>query len=178
MKTDSVYLSNTPLAEAKKLWRQELELCGFFSTKPVSVAVDHALGETTALPVYASHSSPSYNASAMDGVAVRFQDLSMASEASPVILSRNKYQPVNTGNAIPEPYNAVVMIEDVHHLDNEGIELINPATPWQHVRTVGEDIVATELIIPEGHVIRPIDQGALSTPRSATTLNGSQKPSP
>ena len=161
MKTDSVFLSNTPLSEARKLWHQALNSCGFFSVTPVKVAVDEALGETTAEPVYASHSSPSYNASAMDGVAVRFQDLGMASESSPARLSRDKYLPVNTGNAVPEPYNAVVMIEDIHTFDNQDIELISPATPWQHVRTVGEDIVATELIIPQGHQIRPIDQGAL-----------------
>ncbi|MEJ2135520.1 MAG: molybdopterin biosynthesis protein [Desulfofustis sp.] len=161
MKTGSVYLSNTPLSEARTLWHEALNSCGFFSPKTVKAAVDEALGETTAAPVYARYSSPSYNASAMDGVAVRFQDLGRASEASPVKLSSSQYLPVNTGNAIPEPYNAVVMIEDVHTFDNQDIELINPATPWQHVRTVGEDIVATELIIPQGHVIRPIDQGAL-----------------
>ena len=161
MKTGSVYLSNTPLSEARTLWHEALNSCGFFSPKAVKAAVDEALGETTAAPVYARYSSPSYNASAMDGVAVRFQDLGRASEASPVRLSSSQYLPVNTGNAIPEPYNAVVMIEDVHTFDNQDIELINPATPWQHVRTVGEDIVATELIIPQGHVIRPIDQGAL-----------------
>jgi putative molybdopterin biosynthesis protein len=161
MKTGSVYLSNTPLSEARTLWHEALNSCGFFSPKTVKAAVDEALGETTAAPVYARYSSPSYNASAMDGVAVRFQDLGRASEASPVRLSSSQYLPVNTGNAIPEPYNAVVMIEDVHTFDNQDIELINPATPWQHVRTVGEDIVATELIIPQGHVIRPIDQGAL-----------------
>ena len=161
MKNDSVYLSNTPLSEAKELWHQALESCDFFSPKTTSVAVDDALGETTAGPVYAQHSSPSYNASAMDGVAVCFQDLAGASESSPIRLAQKKYLPVNTGNAVPEPYNAVVMIEDVHQLDNQEIELIHPATPWQHVRTVGEDIVATELIIPQGHVIRPIDQGAL-----------------
>lgn len=161
MKPDTVYLSNTPLSEARTLWHEALNAGGFFSPKTVKAAVDEALGETTAAPVYARHSSPSYNASAMDGVAVRFQDLGMASEASPVRLSSSQYLPVNTGNAIPEPYNAVVMIEDVHTFDNQDIELISPATPWQHVRTVGEDIVATELIIPQGHVIRPIDQGAL-----------------
>lgn len=161
MKTESVYLSNKPLEEAKKLWHQALESAGFFSIQPVTVPVDQALGKTTARAVYAHHSSPTYNASAMDGVAVSFQDLSRASETSPVRLARSQYLPVNTGNAIPEPYNAVVMIEDVHTLDDGEIELINPATPWQHVRTVGEDIVATELIIPQGHTIRPIDQGAL-----------------
>ena len=161
MKNKSVYLTNTPLSEARELWHQALEDCGFFSSRPVKIAVDRALGETTSGPVYAHHSSPTYNASAMDGVAVRFQDLARASETSPVTLSRDQYLPVNTGNAVPEPFNAVVMIEDVHQLDSQDIELINPATPWQHVRTVGEDIVATELIIPEGHTIRPIDQGAL-----------------
>ncbi|MGI9536475.1 MAG: molybdopterin biosynthesis protein [Desulfocapsaceae bacterium] len=161
MKTDSVYLSNKPLAEARELWHQTLNEHGFFKPKIIKIRVDDALGQTTAKPIYAHHSSPTYNASAMDGVAVQFQDLGMASEASPVRLSRDQYLPVNTGNSVPEPYNAVVMIEDVYELANEDIELINPATPWQHVRTVGEDIVATELIVPQGHTIRPIDQGAL-----------------
>lgn len=161
MKTNSVYLSNKPLSEARELWHQALNACGFFVPKTTRIAVDDALGETTAKPVYAHHSSPTYNASAMDGVAVRFQDLGQASEASPTRLSRDQYLPVNTGNSVPEPYNAVVMIEDVYKLENDDIELINPATPWQHVRTVGEDIVATELVVPQGHTIRPIDQGAL-----------------
>ena len=161
MKTNSVYLSNKPLSEARELWHQALNACEFFAPKTTHIAVDDALGETTAKPVYAHHSSPTYNASAMDGVAVRFQDLGQASEASPTRLSRDQYLPVNTGNSVPEPYNAVVMIEDVYKLENDDIELINPATPWQHVRTVGEDIVATELVVPQGHTIRPIDQGAL-----------------
>lgn len=161
MKSESVYLSNKPLGEARRLWLQALDSADFFSITPVTLPVDKALGKTTAKAVYAQHSSPTYNASAMDGVAVSFQDLSMASETSPVRLSRSRYLPVNTGNAVPEPYNAVVMIEDVHTHDNGEIELISPATPWQHIRTVGEDIVATELIIPQGHTIRPIDQGAM-----------------
>jgi len=161
MKTNSVYLSNKPLSEARELWHQALNACRFFVPKTTRITVDDALGETTAKPVYAHHSSPTYNASAMDGVAVRFQDLGQASEASPTRLSRDQYLPVNTGNSVPEPYNAVVMIEDVYKLENDDIELINPATPWQHVRTVGEDIVATELVVPQGHTIRPIDQGAL-----------------
>ena len=90
-----------------------------------------------------------------------FSTLPAASEASPVILAPGSFLPVNTGNAVPDPYNAVVMIEDVHQLDDGSVELINPAPPWQHIRTIGEDIVATELILPEGHRIRPIDQGAM-----------------
>ncbi|MDP3260894.1 MAG: molybdopterin biosynthesis protein, partial [Thermodesulfovibrionales bacterium] len=36
-----------------------------------------------------------------------------------------------------------------------------PATPWQNVRVIGEDIVATEFILPENHRIRPVDIGAM-----------------
>lgn len=162
MKHDSIYVTNQPLSEAKKSWHDALVDVGFFSKKNTTrTHVDDALGKITAKPVFASHSSPSYNASAMDGVAVNFQDLVGASEATPIDLEPDTFHPVNTGNAVPEMYNAVVMIEDVHWLDNGFIELIHPATPWQHIRTVGEDIVATEMIVPEGHSIRPIDQGAM-----------------
>ena len=162
MKENSIYVTNQPLAEAQGIWHHQLAACGFFSKrKSRTVGVDDALGAITAAPVFAAHSSPTYNASAMDGVAVHFQDLDTASEATPVRLSKSRFQPVNTGNVVPPGFNAVVMIEDVHHLENGAIELIHPATPWQHVRTVGEDIVATELIVPEGHRLRPIDLGAL-----------------
>lgn len=162
MRKQSIYIANQPLAEARKIWHKELESIGFYSRKNIeAIPVDKALNRLTARPVFAVHSSPSYNAAAMDGIALRFHDLDSASEASPVHLEPGRFQPVNTGNAIEDQFNAVVMIEDVHYLENGTIELVNPATPWQHVRSVGEDIVATELIIPEGHRVRPIDQGAM-----------------
>ncbi len=162
MKNQSVYIKNQPLLTAKKIWKKALIDCGFFSRcRSEVINVDHSVGKLTAKPVFAQHSSPTYNASAMDGIAVHFLDLASASEANPVILDPRKFTRVNTGNAIPDIRNAVVMIEDVHTHKDGTVEFINPATPWQHIRTVGEDIVATELIIPEGHVIRPIDQGAM-----------------
>jgi putative molybdopterin biosynthesis protein len=158
----NIYVSNKPLDEAKYIWRQALTERHFFGRNPVeSVKVDDCLGRLTAEPVFACTSSPSYNAAAMDGIAVHFEDLAAASEASPVCLQRDHYQPVNTGNALPSGFNAVVMIEDVHQVSDTEVELGMPVPPWQHVRTIGEDIVATELILPEGHRIRPIDQGAM-----------------
>jgi len=162
MKKESIYVKNQPLSEAKRLWREALARSGFYDRRPSAIIdVDEALDRLAAAPVYAQHSSPTYNASAMDGIAVRFQDIASASETQPVYLVKDHFMPVNTGNAVPERFNAVVMIEDVHYLNDGTVELINPATPWQHIRTVGEDIVATELIIPENHRIRPIDRGAM-----------------
>lgn len=158
----TIYVSNTPLDEAKRVWREALTETNFFGRFPVElVRVDESLGRLTAEPVFAVSSSPSYNAAAMDGIAVHFEDLAGARESAPVCLARDRYQPVNTGNALPPGYNAVVMIEDVHQVSDTEVELAMPAPPWQHVRTIGEDIVATELILAEGHRVRPIDQGAM-----------------
>ncbi len=162
MSKKNVYVRNMVLSKAEEIWKKALHDHGFFSKKSVeSIAVDNCLGRITAEPVFAFRSSPSYNGAAMDGIAVRFADLSSASEASPIRLQKGQYIPVNTGNSIPEGFNAVVMIEDVHQATEDEVELHMPATPWQHVRTIGEDLVATELILPEGHEIRPIDQGAM-----------------
>jgi putative molybdopterin biosynthesis protein len=162
MSKRNVYVSNMPLSEAKKIWEKTLQKNDFLSKKSVEfIAVDDCLGRVTAEPVFAFRSSPSYNGAAMDGIAIRFTDLSAASEASPVRLQKGQYAPVNTGNSLPREFNAVVMIEDVHQVSEDEVELHMPATPWQHVRTIGEDLVATELILPEGHEIRPIDQGAM-----------------
>ena len=158
----NIYLKNTPLAEAKEKWQDALDRCGFFNTARTEiVAVDDCLGRITAEPVFAHRSSPAHNAAAMDGIALHFTSLAAASEAAPVTLAPAQFQQVNTGNAIPEGMNAVVMIEDVHFLEDGSALLHAPATPWQHIRTIGEDIVATELILPEGHQVRPIDQGAM-----------------
>jgi putative molybdopterin biosynthesis protein len=162
MSKRNIYLSNKPLSEAKQLWQAALQRHGFYSKDRLeTIEVDDSLGRFTAEPVFALRSSPSYNAAAMDGIAVHFNDLTGASEANPLRLVQDRFLPVNTGNAIPEGFNAVVMIEDVHFLSEHEVELHMPATPWQHVRTIGEDIVATELILPEGHMVRAIDQGAM-----------------
>jgi putative molybdopterin biosynthesis protein len=68
---------------------------------------------------------------------------------------------VDTGDPLPEGCDAVIMIEDVHYVSPDVIEIIQAAPPWQHVRAVGEDIVATEMIISASHQIRPVDIGAL-----------------
>ncbi len=158
----NIYVSNKPLEEAKRLWHQALCENGFYSRSAVErVAVDECLGRLTAEPIFAAVSSPSYNAAAMDGIAVYFEDLAGASETSPVRLGADRFRFVNTGNALPAGFNAVVMIEDVHQISDTEVEVAMSAPPWQHVRTIGEDIVATELILPEGHKVRPIDQGAM-----------------
>jgi putative molybdopterin biosynthesis protein len=162
MKQRNIYIENTPLQEAQQLWRgalagQDIEL----PLPAEEIPVDDALGRITSEAVYALQSSPFYHAAAMDGIAVRYTDTFGASETNPVRLAPDQYVAVNTGNALPPECNAVIMIEEVYELDNGMVEILQPVTPWNHVRVIGEDIVATELILPAGHLIRPIDQGAM-----------------
>ncbi|MGW8161573.1 MAG: molybdopterin biosynthesis protein [Desulfobulbales bacterium] len=161
--TRNIYIDNMNLDEALELWERKLAAAGCLkSMEPETIAVDHALGRITAEPVFARLSTPFYNAAAMDGIAVRFQDTIGAGETTPVKLQQHtQYEWVNTGNPLPKKFNSVIMVEDIQPIDDNTVEIIAPVTPWKHVRTIGEDIVTTELILPDGHRIRPIDQGAM-----------------
>lgn len=55
----------------------------------------------------------------------------------------------------------MIMIEDVNMIDDGTVEIYFSAYPWQHVRRVGQDIVATELLLPQDHAITAYDMGAL-----------------
>jgi putative molybdopterin biosynthesis protein len=159
----NIYIDNMDLGEALELWGRKLSKAGCLEPMPdETIPVDETLGRITAEPVFARLSSPFYNASAMDGIGVHFKDTIGASETSPVRLTQHEqFEWVNTGNVLPDKFNAVIMVEDVQPIDDNTVEIIAPVTPWKHVRTIGEDIVTTELILPGGHRIRPIDIGAM-----------------
>ncbi|MDA3835333.1 MAG: molybdopterin biosynthesis protein, partial [Spirochaetales bacterium] len=77
-----------------------------------------------------------------------------------LIIGRDAFY-INTGHVIPKGLNAVIMIEHINVLDQTRIEIEAPAFPWQHIRKMGEDIVATELLFPRNHVVTPYCVGAL-----------------
>lgn len=162
----NIYVESTPLDEALELWAARLAKEGL--NKPLAaekIKVIDSIGRVTAGAVMAAVSSPFYHSAAMDGYAVRFPDTFGASETSPVRLNLEEQAVyLDTGDPMPEGFNAVIMVEDINLVTQENselVEIIEPATPWQHVRTIGEDIVATELIVPENHCIRSVDIGAL-----------------
>lgn len=154
----NVYIGNTDVDEARRIYYEKLP--NKFEYEEVQVL--EALGRVTYEAVYAVTSSPHYNAAAMDGILVRSKDTEGASDVNPKILELNKdFIYINTGNLVTEPYDAVIMIEDVIELGDGKVKILKAAHPWQHIRPIGEDIVATEMIIPSRHKIRPIDIGAL-----------------
>ncbi|HTZ29260.1 MAG TPA: molybdopterin biosynthesis protein, partial [Streptosporangiaceae bacterium] len=91
--------------------------------------------------------------------AVRAADTLGASETTPVCLEPGAYDVVDTGDPMPDGRDAVVMREHVHYLGAVA-ELRAAVPPYQHVRSVGEDVAATELLLPEGHRLRAVDLAA------------------
>ncbi len=157
------YLDNQPLAEAIEKYNHALRAAE--AVKPVEgekLPVGESLGRITSEAVIARVSSPFYHSAAMDGYAARFIDTVGAAETRPRRLAvPSQALAVDTGDPMPDGFDAVIMIEDTEKISESEIEILKPATPWQHVRLVGEDIVATELIIPENQVIRPSDMAAM-----------------
>lgn len=198
----SIYLHDIPLPEAKARLEAALKDANLWrvlgaETIPLD---ENALGRVLAEPVWAKISSPHYHASAMDGFAVRAEETSGAQPSTPVTLlcssaslpapseARQAGLPaaplpcaaptrsavyIDTGDPLPEGFNAVIPIENVEPLDADGeisstlrdpcaIRIRAAVTPWSHVRALGEDIVATQLVLAAGQVLRPVDLGAIA----------------
>jgi putative molybdopterin biosynthesis protein len=183
----SVYLHDIPLSQAQSRLREALQDADLWRVLGVeSIPLDeNALGRVTAEPIWAKVSSPHYHASAMDGFAVRAEETNGAQPSSPIRLSVKSNQSsvdsdqlavaqyVDTGDPLPEWANAVIPIENVESLNENGeitsiirqpssVRIRAAVAPWSHVRPMGEDIVATQLVLPAGHVLRPADLGAIA----------------
>jgi len=168
---ERVYLHDVPLVLAWERFRVALASVGLWQAlEAEEVPLDRALGRVTAEPVWARVSSPHYHAAAMDGYALKSQTSEGASDRSPVSLRiDSQAQYVDTGDPLPDWADAVVPIEVVEPVGatdrgraTETVLLRAAVTPWSHVRALGEDMVVTELVLPAGHTLRPVDLGAVA----------------
>jgi putative molybdopterin biosynthesis protein len=172
----SVYLQDIPLPQAQSrllLALQAAGLAGILGVEELPLD-ERAVGRVLSEPIWASISSPHYHASAMDGYAVRAMHTIEASPAVPIDLeigSQAFY--VDTGDSLPAWVDAVIPIENVELINVDEPPTDKPAspkairiraavTPWSHVRPMGEDMVATQLVLPAGQVLRPVDLGAIA----------------
>ena len=158
----NIYLKMETLADARRILLDAFPAENRLAEE--TVPVTDAVGRVLSQPVFAKLSSPNFHAAAMDGIAVAAEITFGAAESSPkkLVMGQNAHY-VNTGHVMPAHTDAVIMIEHVNVLDDLRVEIEAPAFPWQHVRRMGEDIVATELVFPRYRKINPHDLGALIT---------------
>jgi putative molybdopterin biosynthesis protein len=110
----------------------------------------------------------------MDGFAVRAEDTNDAQPTNPISLKLGiSTIYLDTGDPLPAGFNAVIPIENTEPLDSlgginadirkpEAIRIRASVAPWSYIRPVGEDFVATQLVLPEGQLLRPVDLGAIA----------------
>jgi putative molybdopterin biosynthesis protein len=184
----TIYLHDIPLPQAKSTLENALNennLAGILGVEQIPVN-EQALGRVLAKPIWASISSPHYHASAMDGYAVQSDSTIMASPANPInLIVGTDASYVDTGDLLPAWANAVIPIENVEIVEENttAVERVIPAiiriraavTPWNNVRPMGEDIVATQLVLPGGHTLRPVDLGAIAA-SGHSVIEVSRKP--
>jgi putative molybdopterin biosynthesis protein len=175
----TIYLHDIPLPIAQNRFKEALEEAQLWQLiEKEEVPLDEkASGRILANAIWAKQSSPHYHASAMDGFAIRSRDTLGASPNTPIVLSCKEQDQqavyLNTGDAIPDWSDAIVPIEQSEPLEKDGSPAKTPRqpnaiciraaiTPWSHIRPMGEDIIATQLILPAGHTLRPVDLGAIA----------------
>ncbi|NDJ36272.1 MAG: molybdopterin biosynthesis protein, partial [Chloroflexi bacterium] len=171
----NIYLEDLPLTDAWDRITGALDKAGLWQPLAAeTIPLADALGRVTAAPIWAVVSAPHYHASAMDGYAVRARDTREATETNPVTFTliageaeiervERPMFALNTGQPLPLWADAVVMIEHVQPGEIDDTLIIRSSVaPWQHVRPMGEDMVATELVLPANHTLRPVDLGAVA----------------
>jgi putative molybdopterin biosynthesis protein len=156
----NVYLEMRSLEEARRVMFDAFRDLPAPATE--TIPVPEAVGRILSRPVTARVSSPNFHSAAMDGVAVRATDTFGAREDCPRTLTVGRDAVfVNTGHVLPDGTDAVIMIEQVQVIDAATLKIEAPAFPWQNVRKLGEDIVATELLFARHEEITPYAVGAL-----------------
>jgi molybdopterin molybdotransferase len=154
------------------------------------IPLNSSLGRIVAQDVRSPIALPAFDNSAMDGFAVRAEDVRQACEERPVRLrltgtiaagaeARTAVEPdtairVFTGSPLPFGADAVVMQEDTRPA-GEFIDVLDAVKPWENVRFRGEDVKRGETILHRGDALRV---GALSLLAATGTpeVHASRKP--
>ena len=155
-----IYLRMQVPEEAREVFLSRFDLASMLA--PEKILTVAARGRVTAGPVWARWSSPAEHQAAMDGFAVAGAATFGATPDNPkhLAVGREVFS-VNTGHSMPPGTDAVIMVEQVPDPEADPITVEAPVFPWHNVRRVGEDLVAGEMVLPEGVEITPWAQGAL-----------------
>lgn len=150
----------------------------------------HCLGQVLNEDVYSSIDIPPRDNSAMDGYAVRAEDVVGATPSSPVFLDvigevkagdipkeevgALSALRIMTGAPIPRGADSVVQFEDTDEaLRRERppfqIGILHQVTKGQNVRRASEDIALGQLVLKKGTVLRPAEVGVLASLGKETT---------
>ncbi|CCU78468.1 Molybdopterin biosynthesis protein MoeA / Periplasmic molybdate-binding domain [Halanaerobium saccharolyticum subsp. saccharolyticum DSM 6643] len=167
------YLNKISLTDALKKLKDRFK---DFRTESEKIKTVDAEGRVTVNAVMAKRSAPDFYAAAMDGIAVEAQKTAGASERAPIQLEiGSEAQAVDTGDPIPEQFNAVIKIEEVNQTDENHYTIEKAVPPWNHIRSIGESTVKGNLLVTASHKLSDYDLAALLE-AGVTEIEVYQKP--
>lgn len=154
-----------------------LEEASVQNIQDVEVGITHACGRVLAETVYADIPLPPYSKSAMDGYAVKAEDLQGVSRENPITLKvrgqllagdyeeipyeKNTAVRVMTGAFVPEGYDAVVRQEDTDYGESE-VRIFTSVRAYDNYCKVGEDIPEGTVVVECGTRLSPVHIGLLA----------------
>ena len=156
----NVFLHDIPLDDARARFASALRDAGVRHDVTETVPLGDALDRVCASPVIARLSSPHYHACAMDGIAVDARRTVGARETAPLELRADEAIVVDTGDPLPPGCNAVIPIELVEPRAGGRVAIRAAVAPFEHVRAIGEDVVASEVVVPARRRLGPADLAA------------------
>lgn len=139
-----------------------------------TIAIRDSLGLTLHHPVTSPMQVPPHNNSAMDGYALRSEDIEATSfrlrqvatafAGKPYLgaVGRGECIRIMTGAVLPDDCDTVVMQEQVE-ADGDLIHVHGKHVKGQNVRLAGEDINRGDEVLTAGHKITPADLGLLAS---------------
>lgn len=152
-----MFLHDVPLEAARSRFEAALLAANVGNQATEILALDEALDRVTARAVAARLSSPHYHACAMDGIAVVAARTAGARETAPLELAPDEAIVVDTGDPLPAGFDAVIPIELVEPRAAGRVAIRAAVAPFEHVRAIGEDVVASEVVVPALRRLGPAD---------------------
>ena len=163
-----------PVKEARDIILQQIPVLG---TEQVDIL--SALGYVLAEDIVSRHNVPPHNNSAMDGYAVRAQDVQTASPEQPVELDVIEDLPagyvsqyhlksgqairIMTGAPVPDGADSIVRVEDTERSGDKRVRIFKAVPPQYDMRLMGEDILCGDVVLEKGTVLRAAEVGLLAS---------------
>jgi molybdopterin molybdotransferase len=141
-----------------------------------SVALHEAFDRVLTDPLFALRTQPPFDASAMDGYAVRSADIATLPARLAVIgtaaagrgfeapLGKGEAVRIFTGAPVPQGADTVVLQENTRVPENGAVEVLEPTRQGRNIRRAGLDFREGEKLLEKG---RRLDAAALSLAASA-----------
>ncbi len=152
---------------------------------PEQVALHDAIGRVLAAPLMASHDQPPFDASAMDGYAMRAADvvdgealriigMSQAGAGFTGTLGQGEAVRIFTGAPLPPGADTVIMQEEAVR-KGDFVRFTAPARPGHSVRPKGNDFATGDIVINSGARLTPM-QIAVAAAANQASLTVARRP--